>query len=70
MAGHQALPASDEEQLHRLLHDLRDIYARHILLEDSELFPLAARVLEPAQLAQVGAEMAQRRGLPAAESKS
>lgn len=64
------IATADAEELHRLLHNLRDMYARHIVLEDSELFPLAARTLDSAQLAQIGAEMAQRRGLTANGLKS
>ena len=63
------LATAEADEQHRLLHDLRDTYARHISLEDSELFPLAARVLNAAQLAEVGAEMAQRRGVRANGSK-
>jgi hemerythrin-like domain-containing protein len=60
-----SLAAADADRLHRLLRDLRETYSRHIAIEDSELFPLAARLLDAAQLAQVGAEMASRRGLSA-----
>jgi hemerythrin-like domain-containing protein len=65
-----SIAKADAETLHQLLHDLRAIYARHIDLEDKELFPLAARVLHASQIAQIGIEMAQRRGLPAGGSKS
>jgi hemerythrin-like domain-containing protein len=58
-----AITAADADELHRVLRDLRDTYARHIATEDGELFPLAARLLDANQLAQVGAEMARRRGL-------
>jgi hemerythrin-like domain-containing protein len=54
-----------QPKLNRLLHALRDLYARHILLEDSELFPLAARLLSGEQIVQIGREMAERRGLTA-----
>ena len=42
-------------------------YARHIAIEDNEVFPLAGRVLSQDQLAQVGREMAQRRGQPSGQ---
>jgi hemerythrin-like domain-containing protein len=42
---------------------LQAIYRDHIAFEDRELFPAAARVLSPAQQADIGAEMAQRRGI-------
>jgi hypothetical protein len=45
------------------LAELREIYTHHIAVEDREVFPLAGRVLDAQQLAQVGREMAQRRGL-------
>jgi hemerythrin-like domain-containing protein len=65
------LPATDVERLRHLLTDLRETYARHIAVEDDEVFPLAGRVLSEAELVQVGREMAQRRGLtaPAAPTK-
>lgn len=40
---------------------LQTIYGQHIGLEDSELFPSAARLLSPDQLRAVGLEMAARR---------
>jgi len=57
------LPAELGAKLSSLLRDLRELYLRHIAVEDRELFPLAGRVLDPAQLASVGREMAQRRGI-------
>lgn len=57
------LKSADAEQLRGLLYELREMYARHIALEDSQLFPLAARVLDRDQLAKIGIEMATRRGL-------
>jgi len=56
--------ASDKlEQLRQALERLSNMYRRHIAVEDHELFPLAARVLAPDQLAEVGQEMAERRGV-------
>lgn len=40
---------------------LQTIYLAHIGVEDRELFPTAARLLSPLQLAAVGREMAARR---------
>jgi hemerythrin-like domain-containing protein len=57
------LPAADSKRLGALLGELQQMYARHISLEDAELFPLAARVLNGDQLKEVGVEMARRRGL-------
>lgn len=43
---------------------LRQMYRRHIDLEEREVFPLAGQVLSADQLARVGREMADRRGVP------
>lgn len=43
---------------------LRSMYAGHIALEDSTVFPLAGRVLADTALKEVGREMAERRGIP------
>lgn len=40
---------------------LETIYGAHIAVEDRELFPIAARLLSPAQLKDMGDEMAARR---------
>jgi hemerythrin-like domain-containing protein len=39
-------------------------YARHIGIEDKELFPAAGRILGASDLEEVGREMASRRGVP------
>jgi hemerythrin-like domain-containing protein len=49
-------------EMKRTLQRLSQMYARHIAVEDGELFPMAARVLPADALAQVGREMAERRG--------
>lgn len=59
----QPMQAADFERLVSLLRGLSDMYARHIALEDTELFPVAARALNRRQLLDIGQEMAQRRGL-------
>lgn len=41
-----------------------DVYDRHIELENSELLPLASRLLSGAQLETLGKSMAARRGVP------
>lgn len=66
------LAPPDSKEVNHLLHKLHDLYARHIELEDKELFPLAARLLDEKRLQQVGSEMAERRGLnypPQTETK-
>ena len=40
---------------------LQALYQQHIGIEDRELFPLAARLLSPAQIVELGREMAARR---------
>jgi hemerythrin-like domain-containing protein len=63
-----ALKINDARRLSDLLHTLVALYSRHLRIEDNELFPLAAQVLGPLEIAQVGAEMAQRRGLSPREN--
>jgi hemerythrin-like domain-containing protein len=46
-----------------LIGSLQAIYTEHIRLEDEELFPAAAGRLEAETIAEVGAEMASRRGI-------
>ena len=59
-------PLSEQEHstVSAALSRLSNLYARHIVVEDADLFPLAARVLQPDELASIGEEMAARRGLP------
>jgi len=57
------LTAQDNGELVAALARLSRMYARHIAVEDRELFPLAARLLPADQLAEVGREMADRRGV-------
>jgi hemerythrin-like domain-containing protein len=57
------LALEDGAQLTEALKRLSEIYRRHIAVEDLELFPLANRLLRPEELAAVGREMADRRGI-------
>ncbi len=57
------LAAPQTRTLARVLHELREMYRRHIDMEDHEIFPLAGKVLSREQLAQLGRQMAHRRGL-------
>ena len=57
------LAAAPARELGQALTRLSSLYARHIAIEDAELFPLAAKVLPEADLAAVGREMADRRGI-------
>jgi hemerythrin-like domain-containing protein len=57
------LPEAEAARLDDALARLREIYGRHIEVEDREVFPLAGSVLSPAELEEVGHEMRARRGL-------
>jgi hemerythrin-like domain-containing protein len=52
---------SEIEELRERLARLEALYRRHIAIEDQQVFPAAARVLDHAQLKQIGNEMAARR---------
>jgi hemerythrin-like domain-containing protein len=62
-----ALTSEQAGELNSALERLGVLYARHIAIEDNELFPLAGRMLDATQLSQVGQEMAQRRGVTTPE---
>lgn len=47
----------------RQVADIRAAYAVHIAREESTLFPLAAAAFDAATLAEIGSEMAARRGI-------
>jgi hemerythrin-like domain-containing protein len=57
------LVADDTERLNQALANLSQLYSRHIALEDNSLFPVATSVLAGTEKANIGTEMAQRRGL-------
>jgi hemerythrin-like domain-containing protein len=57
------LPSHDLERLTQALVSLSQLYSRHIALEDNSLFPVAAASLAGTEKAEIGTEMAQRRGL-------
>ena len=61
--GEGKLTPEDSVQMTRALERLSEIYRRHIAVEDNELFPLASQLLRPEELAAVGREMADRRGI-------
>ncbi|MCE7969504.1 MAG: hemerythrin domain-containing protein [Leptolyngbya sp. PLA3] len=58
-----SLPAGQAAELCDLLGLLRELYRGHIAVEEQEVFPLAARMLSPADLSAVGEEMRARRGV-------
>ena len=55
------LPEGPARRMTGLLGQLAEMYSRHIAVEDHEIFPEAARVLNAGQLAAVGREMKTRR---------
>jgi hemerythrin-like domain-containing protein len=55
---------SDEARLlNDLLEDLSRTYVDHILIEERDIFPLAANLLDRAEMKAIAREMASRRGL-------
>jgi hemerythrin-like domain-containing protein len=56
------LPPEETAQFTESLKRLAGIYERHIAIEDHDIFPLAGSVLPQDKLAEVGREMALRRG--------
>lgn len=57
------LAADDAKSFLDLLCGLRETYQEHIEIEETRLFPFAAKILTPLDLQNIGKEMAQRRGL-------
>jgi hemerythrin-like domain-containing protein len=58
-----SLTGAERLKLTEALAALRELYRRHIDVEDHQIFPLAQRLLSREQLVQIGGEMARRRGL-------
>jgi hemerythrin-like domain-containing protein len=57
-------------RLRGILTELLELYERHILLEETNIFPLAEASLSDAEKSIVGREMAARRGIEAPSSNS
>jgi len=57
----EELPPAEMQELRDRLGVLHAIYREHILVEDGQLFPAAAKILSRAELQEVGQEMASRR---------
>jgi hemerythrin-like domain-containing protein len=64
LADNRLSPA-DTQALTEHLSALNAIYEKHIATEDREVFPAAARLLSRDQIADIGREMAARRGAAA-----
>ena len=60
-----SLPEEALGAVRRDLDALHGLYTAHIALEDDRLFPGAREALSEAELAAIGREMAERRGVPA-----
>ncbi len=58
------LSKADAGELREHLAALQALYREHIGVEDRDLFPAAGQALSPAELAEVGREMAARRERP------
>lgn len=58
------LAPAQVQRLGKVLAMLKSLYGRHIAIEDNDVFRLAAQVLDDRTLAEIGREMARRRGLP------
>jgi hemerythrin-like domain-containing protein len=58
-----SLPPAEAAELRGRLARLQALYERHIGVEDRDVFPAAARVLDGTQIHQIGREMAERRQL-------
>jgi hemerythrin-like domain-containing protein len=58
---HDRLSEWDARELRDRLADLQSIYREHIAIEDRQIFPVAARLLSPEDLREIGLEMAARR---------
>jgi len=57
------LTAPQTDEFRRILAELREMYSKHIDVEDNALFPAARAALDAQQISEIGHEMAQRRGI-------
>lgn len=58
-----SLPPADAARLSVVVAELADLYRGHILIEEGDLFPVAARALGKVEREAIGNEMAARREL-------
>lgn len=56
------LKPEETRRMDEALRRLQKIYEHHIAVEDNEVFPIAAKLVPAEMLAEIGREMAQRRG--------
>ena len=64
------LSPADRSQFKEHVEELERMYRRHIELEDSSLFPIAERLLAGNPAAEIGREMAIRRGISVGSTTS
>ena len=57
------LTSPEMQTLQESIHELGNLYAKHIRLEEDAIFPLSARVLSNEEKLAIGREMAERRGV-------
>ncbi len=57
------LTAPETTEFREILAELREIYSKHIDIEDNALFPAARAALDARQISEMGREMAERRGI-------
>ena len=57
------LIGSETARLEEVLQSLQSLYQRHIGIEDTQIFPLAGKVLDAETIERIGREMAARRGI-------
>jgi hemerythrin-like domain-containing protein len=57
------LSAPQRDRFSSAVHELAALYRAHIELEDARIFPLAESLLSNEETAEIGQEMADRRGL-------
>jgi hemerythrin-like domain-containing protein len=55
--------ADDRVRFGELIAELKALYEEHIRIEDEELFPLAAKLVDAQEQEIIGTEMAHRRGI-------
>ncbi len=58
-----SLTTDEAGRLAELLGNLLTLYQKHIRIEETDIFPLAGKVLDPAAIKAIGEEMAARRSL-------
>lgn len=63
------LSAGEASRFADAIARLKAMYQEHIRVEDELIFPIAARLLPRAEQAQIGQEMAARRGLASAKDQ-